>query len=106
VYGKVCSIVQARFDFYGTQFMSKSLSFSWCWLGSAAYHGQNLKEYGRLFGVLTDLIEEGRIRPHLTKRLRLTAGGLKEAHRILESGNAVGKIAQGPDVAGEGEPFY
>ena len=36
-FGKVCSIVQARFDLYGTPFMSKSLTFVWCWIGTGPY---------------------------------------------------------------------
>ena len=38
-FGKVCSIVQARFDMYGSQFMTKSLSFSWCCCAPARIMG-------------------------------------------------------------------
>lgn len=38
-FGKVCSILQAKFDMYGSQLKSKSLLFPWCCLCSGAYHG-------------------------------------------------------------------
>ena len=38
LFGRVCSIVPTKFDMYGTQCMSKLLTFAWCWLGSGPYH--------------------------------------------------------------------
>jgi NADPH:quinone reductase-like Zn-dependent oxidoreductase len=85
--------------------MSKSLTFSWDWLGSASYHQTNLQSYGRIFGALADLMEEKKIVPTLGKRYKLTLEGLKEAHRNIESGTTVGKVGLGVDELGEGEPF-
>jgi NADPH:quinone reductase-like Zn-dependent oxidoreductase len=85
--------------------MSKSLTFSWDWLGSASYHQTNLQSYGRIFGALADLMEEKKIVPTLGKRYKLTLEGLKEAHRKIESGTTVGKVGLGVDELGEGEPF-
>ncbi|KAJ6083137.1 hypothetical protein N7467_007272 [Penicillium canescens] len=104
-FGKVCSIVQAKFDLYGTDFMSKSLTFSWDWLGSSAYHRTNLENYHRIFGTLSSLIDEGKLVPNLTRRLKLNLAGLKQAHQLLESGTTVGKIALGVNEPGEGAPF-
>ncbi|KAL4901515.1 hypothetical protein BDW74DRAFT_187714 [Aspergillus multicolor] len=104
-FGKVCSIVQAKFDFYGSDFMSKSLTFSWDWLGSSAYHRTNLENFHRIFETLSALVDEGKIRPNLTKRHRLDLKGLKEAHQLIESGKTVGKLALGVDEGGDGAPF-
>lgn len=107
-FGKVCSIVQAKFDMYGTQFMSKSLTFSWCWLCSGAYHGyanDQEEKHHEWFEELGRLLDEGEIQCHLTRRLRLTVSGIQEAHEIIENGKTIGKIALGVDENGEGEVF-
>ncbi|KAI0025636.1 quinone oxidoreductase [Xylariomycetidae sp. FL0641] len=107
-YGTACSIVQAQFDMYGTQFMSKSLGFVWCWLGTGAYHGWRNDQREKLrqwYAQMADLLDRAVIECHLTRRFRLTQDGLREAHRFLESGKAVGKVALGVDEPGEGEPF-
>jgi NADPH:quinone reductase-like Zn-dependent oxidoreductase len=85
--------------------MSKSLTFSWDWLGSASYRQTDLQSYGRIFGALAGLMDQGKIRPTLGKRYKLTLEGLKEAHRQIESGTTVGKVGLGVDEPGEGEPL-
>ncbi|PIG83023.1 quinone oxidoreductase [Aspergillus arachidicola] len=93
--GKVCSIVQSSdINMYGTQFMSKSLTFVWCWLGSKMYHGVETDQ-GEMLEELSALIDTGKIKCHLTRRLQLNLEGIKEAHRILESGKAIGKVGLG-----------
>ncbi|GJD04143.1 NADPH2:quinone reductase [Colletotrichum higginsianum] len=115
-FGKVCSIVQARFDMYGSKFMSKSLTFSWCWLGTEPFyrHYTALSSTGgwsypemhhEWLTQLATMIDEGVVKPHLTRRAKLTLEGIKEAHRLIESGTAVGKMALGVDDEGEGQPF-
>jgi len=85
--------------------MSKSMSFSWDWLGSSAYHRTNLDNYQRIFGSLARYIDEGKLVPNLNKRLKLNLAGLKEAHQAIESATTVGKLALGVDEPGEGAPF-
>jgi NADPH:quinone reductase-like Zn-dependent oxidoreductase len=104
-FGKVCSIVQADIRFYGTEFMSKSLTFSWDWLGSGFYHRTNLGSYRTMITTLASLMEEGKLMPTLGKRYKLTLAGLKEAHRQIESKTTVGKIGLGVDEPGEGVAF-
>jgi NADPH:quinone reductase-like Zn-dependent oxidoreductase len=104
-FAKVCSIVQAKFDLYGTDFMSKSMTFSWDWLGSSAYHRTNVESYRRILGTLARHIDEGKLVPNLTRRLKLNLTGLKEAHQLIESSSTVGKLALGVDEPGEGAPF-
>jgi NADPH:quinone reductase-like Zn-dependent oxidoreductase len=54
---------------------------------------------------LAALVDAGKIKSTLTKRLRLTASGLREAHRLIESSTTIGKIGLGVDEDGPGEPF-
>lgn len=107
-FGKVCSIVQAKFDMYGSQFMSKSLTFSWCWLCSGAYHGyvnDNEEKHHQWFEDLARMLDDGTVKCHLTRRLKLSLAGLKEAHRENEAGSGIGKTALGVDEEGPGEAF-
>jgi NADPH:quinone reductase-like Zn-dependent oxidoreductase len=54
---------------------------------------------------LAEYIDAGKIKCHLTRRLRLTAEGIKEAHRLIESGKMIGKVALGVSENGVGQPF-
>lgn len=104
-FGKVCTIVQADVSLYGTEFMSKSMTFSWDWLGSAAYHRTNVESYHDIFATLSRLMDEGKLFPTLGKRYKLTLAGLKEAHRQIESKTTVGKVGLGMNEPGQGVPF-
>lgn len=107
-FGKICSIVQAKFDMYGTQMMSKSLTFAWCWLGTGVYHNYlNDKEekHHEWYEEMAQLMDQGTIKCHLMQRVRLTAEGIREVHRRLDAGKAIGKIALGVDEPGEGRAF-
>lgn len=107
-FGKICSIVQAKFDMYGSQMMGKSLTFSWCWLGTGPYHyyvNDKQEKHHDWYEGLGQFIEDGTIKCHLMQRVRLTVEGIREVHRRLEAGKAVGKIALGIDEPGEGKPF-
>lgn len=86
-------------NMYGTQFMSKSLTFVWCWLGSRLYHGVETDQ-GEMLEELSALIDAGKIKCHLTRRLQLNLEGIKEAHKILESGKAIGKVGLGLSEGG------
>jgi NADPH:quinone reductase-like Zn-dependent oxidoreductase len=97
--------VQANVSLYGTDFMSKSLTFSWDWLGSAAYHHTNVENYHAMFTALATYMDEGMLVPTLGKRYKLTLEGLKEAHRQVESKTTVGKIGLSVDEPGPGVPF-
>lgn len=104
-FGKACTIVQADVSLYGTEFMSKSMTFAWDWLGSAAYHHTNLESYREIFDTIGRLMDEKKLVPTLGKRYKLTLAGLKEAHRQVESKTTIGKVGLGIDEPGEGTPF-
>lgn len=90
---------------YGTHFMSKSLAFIWCWLGTKVYHGVAGDSYGKMLEELSRFIDEGKIKCHMTQRLRLTVDGLRNAHGLIETGKCIGKVSLGVDEEGSGEPF-
>jgi NADPH:quinone reductase-like Zn-dependent oxidoreductase len=104
-FGKVCSIVQADVGLYRTDLMSKSMTFSRDWLGSAAYHRTNVENYHTMFTALGTLTDEGELVLTLGKRYKLTLAGLREAHHQIESKKTVGKTGPGVDEPGEGIPF-
>jgi zinc-binding alcohol dehydrogenase family protein len=107
-FGKVCSIVQAKFDMYGTQFMSKSLTFVWCWLGTGAYHyyeNDAQEKHHQWYEELSKLLDEGTIKCHLMNRKKLTLEGIRDAHRLTEAGKGIGKTGLGIDEPGPGSPF-
>lgn len=78
---------------YGTEFMSKSLSFIWCHLGTKLYYNVDIGSHHRILEELSRLIDSGKIKCHLGKRLKFTLDGLKEAHEVVESGKRTGKVA-------------
>ena len=53
----------------------------------------DIEEQGKLLSEVARLVDEGRLRTTLTQRYTATnANNLKEAHAILESGTARGKL--------------
>lgn len=92
-FGKVCSIVQGQAKMYGTEFMSKSLSFIWALIGTRPYHHVDVDSHHHILEELSRLIDSGVIKCHLEKRLKLSLDGLKEAHAMIESGKSMGKVA-------------
>ncbi|KAK8061160.1 quinone oxidoreductase [Apiospora hydei] len=107
-FGRVCSIVQARFGMYGTQFMSKSLSFAWCWIATGPYHGYDNdreEKHHEWYEELAKLLDDGTIKCHLTQRRKLTLENIREAHKATEAGKGVGKTALGVDESGEQQAF-
>ncbi|KAI1373788.1 NAD(P)-binding protein [Hypoxylon crocopeplum] len=107
-FGKICSIVQAHFDQYGSQMMSKSLAFVWCWLGTGAYHyylNDKQEKHHDWYEALGGYIESGAIKCHITQRYKATAEGIREVHAKLDAGKSIGKTALGVDEPGLGEAF-
>jgi NADPH:quinone reductase-like Zn-dependent oxidoreductase len=103
--GKICSIVQSSVNFYGTQFLSKSLTFAWCWLGSRGYHDYDRDTQHVMMESMSKNIDEGKIHTTLTKRMKLTTDGLRTAHELIESKRTIGKIGLGVDEEGETKAF-
>lgn len=78
--------------------MAKLLPFIWCLLDTKPYYGVDLDSHHRILEELARLVDEGKIKCHLTRRLKLTLEGLREAR-----GKSMGEIALGAE--GDGRPF-
>lgn len=78
---------------YGTEFMAKSLSFIWCLIGTNPVFKIDVESHHRILEELSQLLDSGKIRCHLTNRLSLTLEGLREAHRATERGGNIGKTS-------------
>jgi NADPH:quinone reductase-like Zn-dependent oxidoreductase len=77
-------------------------------LCSGAYHGyvvDDEEKHHRWFEELARLLGDGTVKCHLTRRLKLSLAGLKEAHRENEAGSGIGKTAVGVDEVGPDEAF-
>ncbi len=75
-------------------FKQKSVSVHWELMFTRSLFGTaDIEEQGKLLSEVARLVDEGRLRTTLTQRYTATnANNLKEAHAILESGTARGKL--------------
>ncbi|KAI5306980.1 hypothetical protein KEM56_005899 [Ascosphaera pollenicola] len=92
-FGKVCSIVQGQARMYGTEFMAKSMSFTWCLIGTKPYYGVSVESHRQILQELAGLVDRGSVRCHVTKILPFTLQGIREAHKMSESSRSIGKVA-------------
>lgn len=90
---------------YGTQFLSKSLAYIWCWLGTKLYWGVARDDHHKMLEELARYIDEGKIKSHLTTRMKLTLENLRKGHELIEAKRVIGKIAFGIDEDGSTEAF-
>lgn len=103
--GKVCSIVQGEAKMYGTEFMAKSLSFIWCLIGTRPVYQIDVDAHHTILTELSQLVDSGVIQCHLTQRMELTCRGIIDAHRLIEGGSGIGKLALGVHQNDCQQPF-
>jgi zinc-binding alcohol dehydrogenase family protein len=72
----------------------KCASLHWEFMfARSLYKTPDIGQQGELLNRLAALVDDGRVRSTLTRRLSpISAARLREAHRVLESGQALGKI--------------
>ncbi|MBW0146647.1 zinc-dependent alcohol dehydrogenase family protein [Marinobacter arenosus] len=88
--GRLCSI-NTRSTHDLSQMHAKSLTLHVIFRSISLLYGVGMNDQPRLLKALCDLLEQGRVRPLLdSQRFRFSQVG--DAHRRLESGQAVGKI--------------
>lgn len=99
--GKICSIVEAEQPVNLTALQAKSATFAWELMYTRSmYQTPDMIEQHRLLDRVADLIDAGKLRTTLTKRLSpINAVNLRQAHALIEQGNMVGKLVleQFPD---------
>ena len=81
-------------DFDVTAFKAKSIAFHWeSMFTRAVFETEDMVEQHHLLDRVADLVDAGRLRTTLTRTLEgLTAVNVLEAHRLMESHCATGKI--------------
>jgi zinc-binding alcohol dehydrogenase family protein len=75
--------------------MRKSVSFHWEFMfARPAMSGAAPVRQGKILGLASDLVQSGRLRSTLTRTLSPLSGAtLRTAHKLIESGQTIGKIA-------------
>jgi len=79
----------------GDPYKSKCIGIHWEFMfARARFKTPDMAEQGRILARLAELIDAGQMRGTLTDTLSpISAATLREAHRRLESGNTIGKLA-------------
>ena len=77
-----------------TKLKPKSISLHWEFMFTRSrYQTPDMSEQGRLLNEVAALVDAGRIRTTMRANLgTISAANLKQAHSLVESGKAVGKI--------------
>ena len=90
VNGRLCSI-NTRSTHDLSQMHAKSLTLHVIFRSISLLHGIGMDDQPRLVKALCDMLEQGKVKPLLdTQRYKFTQ--ISDAHRRIESGEAVGKI--------------
>ncbi|MDC4233741.1 zinc-binding alcohol dehydrogenase family protein [Actinomyces sp. B33] len=91
-FGEIVAIDDER-DLDLLALKSKAISWHWELMFTRPRYGYDLEAQHRALTRIAELVDAGRIRTTLTQALApLDAARLREAHRIVETGHAVGKI--------------
>lgn len=91
--GGICSIVETNQPLALGSLMGKSARFAWELMFTRARFGVDLEAQGRVLDQVAELVEQGVLRTTLTaRRSPICAATLLEAHALLESGRAMGKL--------------
>lgn len=92
--GKICSIVESDEPLDLTLLKNKSVSFVWEFMFTRSmFQTEDMIKQHHLLNDVADSIDQNELKTTLNKRLTpINAENVKEAHRLLESGAAIGKI--------------
>ncbi len=92
--GKICAIVPAEEPVDVNAIFAKSVALHWeLMFTRSMFHTPDMEEQHRLLDTLSDLVDAGRIRSTLTKRLSpINAANLEQAHEALAAGDMIGKL--------------
>lgn len=70
---------------YKIQVLSKYLTFIWCWLGTELYWGIDHDDLNNMPEELAEHINPWKLKPHSTKRTKLTAEGIRKGHELNQA---------------------
>lgn len=94
--GRIGLIVEPKKDVYvGNPLKDKSVSIHWESMFTRARHrSADMIEQHKILTHVAELVDGGKIRTPLKQTLSpINAANLREAHRIIESGTSIGKLA-------------
>ncbi|MCB9742888.1 MAG: zinc-binding alcohol dehydrogenase family protein [Alphaproteobacteria bacterium] len=92
--GAIVSIVETDDALPLGKLFGRRVRFSWeLMFTRAIYQTEDMGRQGEILDEVAKQLDAGALRGTLTQTLPLSAEGLTEAHRILESGRSVGKLA-------------
>ncbi len=79
----------------GDPYKAKCIGIHWEFMfARARFKTADMAEQGRILARVAELVDAGRLRSTLTETLSpISAGTMREAHRRLESGRTIGKLA-------------
>jgi zinc-binding alcohol dehydrogenase family protein len=91
-FGRIVSITsvgKANFD----AFKSKAVTLSWEFMFSrAAFEPEDIAHQSHILNTVSQMIDAGKLQTPIWKSLPWSLESLKEAHKLQESGKAIGKI--------------
>jgi NADPH2:quinone reductase len=90
-YGQLVTILGAETEGAGQKLLYKGATVHYEFMGIPTWRGIEPESQGAVLRNLADLLDRGRLRPHVAHRLPLSELG--QAHRLQETGHTVGKIA-------------
>ena len=92
--GKICSIVSTNSPFDLNPFFSKSITFVWeMMFTKSMFETDDMQSQHDLLDRVAALIDRGILKTTIAENLGiLNSTNLKTAHKLLESGKAIGKI--------------
>ncbi len=93
--GKICSIVDTSKSIDINKLKAKSVTFIWEFMFTRSmFNTSDIEKQHQILTKIASLVDDGKIKSTLTKIYEgFSVDNFKEAHRVSESGKAVGKIA-------------
>jgi len=93
--GKICSIVDAEIPVDINKLKSKSVTFIWEFMFTRPMFNTNdIEKQGEILSEIATLVDGGKIKTTLSKTFQgFNVENIKDAHKLSESGKAIGKIA-------------
>ncbi|MDA6072494.1 zinc-binding alcohol dehydrogenase family protein [Flavobacterium sp. AC] len=93
--GHIASITGSNDPVALNKLKNKSVSFSWELMYTRSmFETEDMQEQHNILNKIADLLDNGTIKSTLNETLTgLTADNFKKAHKLLESGKTIGKIA-------------
>jgi NADPH2:quinone reductase len=93
--GKICTIVSAQKPLDLTPLMGKSTTLAWEFMFTrSTFQTPDMIEQHNLLNETAALVDAGTLKTTLTTHLgKINAANLKRAHKLIEAGHTLGKIA-------------